>query len=641
MSRNPTSAIREIKPQVRKRFMIVMEGEKQEPSYFKRVREYYTRRHHEKNIDLKLDEREQKSHSSPKQLIQQAEKFLDKLGGYSEGDELWIVFDADSWQEQHFDELESWQSQENFHHLCYSNPCFELWLILHLTDYKTIQGRIETAKAKSHVCKVILGELNQNNKLSGDYIQYLDDIPKAIRRARSLDVKSNINFPKEICTRVYQLIQKLDLPKSFNPDICHNEKEVESKFIVSYLLPLLGYDEVDDWRQEVRGDGIRLDFLVYDLIIEAKHPKENLNDHVGQLKKYLLQKNARYGVLTNARELRVYGQVNRSIKLEFSCFVRRIENKIVEVEQLIGKNRLNSEDKSSEQFNTKTEKSNMKIIAVYHNKGGVGKTTTVINLAATFSKMGKKVLVIDLDSQANTTFATGLVNFGDEAKDNLKDNYVYHVLCDETSISEVIRTSNFSSYEVDVVPSHIRLMEKENELNQLDFTKRILLEKLEEVKDNYDIVLIDTPPSLNLYARIGLITTDYLLIPSDLKAFANEGLENVKTFVKAVNRFRKQDRRPAINTLGVLPTKISTNARFIKGTLQKRLAIISERYDLNTTDSIIFERDDLAKCTEQTVIIDDIEEAEPRAIFDFKSNSKSTDEFQKLAQEVLQKMGLS
>jgi len=324
MSRNPTSVTREIKPQVRKRFMIVMEGEKQEPSYFRRVKEYYTRRHREKNIDLKLDERDQKSHSSPNLLIQQAQRFLTKLGGYSEGDELWIIFDADSWQDKHFAELKDWQDQENFHYLCYSNPCFELWLILHLADYQTVQERIETTqvRTRSKVCKTILAELNQQKKLSGDYVQYLDDIPRAIRRAKALDIKPNINFPEKICTRVYRLLERLAPPKNFDSASCHNEKEVESKFIVSYLLPILGYDEAGDWRQEVRGDGIRLDFLIYNLIIEAKHPDKILNDHVEQLKGYLLSKNARYGVLTNAREFRIYERINQSIDLKFSCFVR-------------------------------------------------------------------------------------------------------------------------------------------------------------------------------------------------------------------------------------------------------------------------------------------------------------------------------
>ncbi len=425
----------------------------------------------------------------------------------------------------------------------------------------------------------------------------------------------------------------------FDPSFCHNEREVESKLIVSYLLPKLGYT-LEFWRQERKLNRFRLDFSAYtdseiktDVVFEAKHPNQNLNDHLQQLKNYMLELQIPYGMLTNGKEIVIYRNTGDNIHRIFHCWGRKIEDNIDKIKSLIGKDILARE--------LNLIGNNMKIIAVYHNKGGVGKTTTVVNLAATFSKMGKRVLIIDLDSQANTTFATGLVNFGDEEKDDLKDNYVYHILHDDASIPEIIKPSNFSSYEVDVIPSHIHLMSQENELNQLDFTKKILLEELKRVEDKYDIVLIDTPPSLNLYARIDLITTDYLIIPSDLKPFANEGLEKVKDFIKVIDRSRKQDHRQPIHILGVLPTKISTNARFIQGTLQKRLSLISKRYNLDTMNSIIFERDDLAKCTEQTAIVDDNEKAEPRSIFDFKATSKSVNEFQELAQEILQKIGLS
>ncbi len=435
--------------------------------------------------------------------------------------------------------------------------------------------------------------------------------------------------------------------QQFDPDFCHNEREVESKLIVSYLLPALGYS-INAWRQEIQFNRFRLDFLAETsqtldptkgVVFEAKHPNKHLNDHVDQLKRYMIDLQITYGLLTNAKEIRIYKNLGKTIQLVFHCLGYRVAQRIDELRALIGKetlaNRLNQQ---ALQLTKKTL--NMKMIAVYHNKGGVGKTTTVVNLAATFSKAGRKVLVIDLDSQANTTFATGLVDFGDEEKDNLKDNYVYHVLCDEASISEVLKSSHFCSHEVDVVPSHIDLMAQENELNQLDFTKKILLEKLVEIEEQYDIVLLDTPPSLNLYARIALITADYLIIPSDLKPFANEGLENVKVFVKQIDRFRKQDHRPPIDILGVLPTKIGTNARFIQGTLQKRLALITERYQINVMDSIIYERDDLAKCTEQTILDDETEIAAPKAIFDFKSSSKSVSEFEALVQEISRKIGL-
>ncbi len=446
----------------------------------------------------------------------------------------------------------------------------------------------------------------------------------------------------------------------FDPDFCHNEREVESKLIISYLLPALGYS-TNEWRQEVKFNRFRLDFLAESsdnekgVVIEAKHPDQNLNDHLVQLTNYMIDLDLTYGLLTNGKEIRIYKQAGNSIDLIFNEFAYGIENKIDDIRALIGRETLaNSSNTNVKMKITNVIKAfinkdsnkddvNMKIIAIYHNKGGVGKTTTVVNLAATFSKAGKKVLIIDLDSQANTTFATGLVNFGDEDKDNLKDNYIYHLLKSRKafSISDVARSSNFCSHPIDVIPSHIMLMKHEKELNEYKYVQGILVKKLQEVKDQYDIVLIDTPPSLNLYAGLALITADYLLIPSDLKAFSNEGLNNVREFIEENNEFREMTNRPAIEVLGVLPTKISTNAKFIQGTLQKRIASIKQRYNFEVMNSIIFEREDIAKCTEQTLELGDQEVAAPRSIVDFKSNSKSANEFQSLAEEIMQKIGLS
>jgi cellulose biosynthesis protein BcsQ len=282
----------------------------------------------------------------------------------------------------------------------------------------------------------------------------------------------------------------------------------------------------------------------------------------------------------------------------------------------------------------------MKIIAIYHNKGGVGKTTTVVNLAAAIAKKGKRVLVIDLDSQANTTFATGLVKFDDEEFDDIKDCNILHILQSEDfyPISEVARKSNFSNPEIDVVPAHIDLMKSETDLNSLDYSRLILIEKLEEVKDKYDIVLIDTPPSLNLYARIALIAADYLIIPSDLKPFANQGLINVKEFIKAVNGFRKQIRKLPLEVIGVLACKINTNHRFVQSTLKSRMEKVSTRYDIRVMDAVIYERDDLAKCAEKFMMVGELEIADPISVIDFKPDSLSAQEFELLAKEVLKKI---
>ena len=184
-------------------------------------------------------------------------------------------------------------------------------------------------------------------------------------------------------------------------------------------------------------------------------------------------------------------------------------------------------------------------------------------------------------------------------------------------------------------------MNAENELNQLDYSRMILAQKLKDVEKDYDVVIIDTPPSLNFFARVALIACDFLIIPSDLKPYANQGLINVKEFVKKVNGFRKQINKNPIEILGILPNKISTNSKFVQYSLPNRLKKIPAKYGLNLMDSIIYDRDDLAKCAEMTQIVGDLEIADPKSIFEFKPDSMAAQEFELLAIEVLEKIGLS
>lgn len=477
---------------------------------------------------------------------------------------------------------------------------------------------------------------------------------------------------------------------SFNPDLCRNESEVESKLIVSYLLPKLGYG-IEHWHQEVTLGSIRLDFLSFAtqelpfrldgdsplaLVIEAKHPKQNLDGHQRKLRRYLIRMNVRYGLLTNAKEIRIYQREGNDIELLFKCWGNEVDDKIEEIRELVGRDYLrlnikpkipgsdhntnkydakqiisNTQENYAKSVNIETESNqinqsrinSMKVIAVYHNKGGVGKTTTVVNLSAALSKKGYRVLVIDLDSQANTTFATGLIKFSDEQFDDIKDSYIYHVLrYDEySSISEVSRVSRFNDPEIDVVPSHINLMDVEGELNGLRSTQTALIKKLKLVEEKYDVVLIDTPPSLNLYAFVPLVSANYLIIPSDLKPFANQGLSNVKNYLQRdVNPFRQMMNKPDIEILGVLPCKINPNHRFVQHTLPKQIQAVSKRYELNIMETVIFQREELARCVDKTREVGDLLIPEPSSIFDYALDSSSCQEFESLAEEVLNKIGL-
>jgi hypothetical protein len=128
---------------------------------------------------------------------------------------------------------------------------------------------------------------------------------------------------------------------SFDPSLCRNESEVESKLIVQYLLPKLGYSP-DTWHQEVTFGSIRLDFLAFatqvipfvldsnsplGVVMEAKHPNQNLNNHVRRLQRYLISLNVRYGLLTNGKELRIYERIQDAIQLLFQCPGKEVDTR--------------------------------------------------------------------------------------------------------------------------------------------------------------------------------------------------------------------------------------------------------------------------------------------------------------------------
>lgn len=464
---------------------------------------------------------------------------------------------------------------------------------------------------------------------------------------------------------------------AFNPDLCLTERDVESKLIVHYLLPRLGYAP-DAWYEEVALGSIRLDFLVLAsrllatkmaepivVVMEAKRPKENLNRHVRQLHTYLETLRIRYGLLTNAIEVRVYElQGNTSAEI-FRCDGRELHEHINRLKELIGKppsetQILPKEDSSldkisnthlrSTHFMVGSSENNvvsplrsigsMKVIAVYHNKGGVGKTTTVTNLGAALARKGFRVLLVDLDSQANTTFAAGLMRFVFEEDDDLASKNIYHVIAEKNQffISDVAREGSFCSVSINVVPAHINLTTQEKQLSDKSFAKTRLLDKLKKATEDYDFVLVDCPPSVNLYAQIALTSADYLLIPSDLKPFANEGLKNVRIFVDEIDEFRSVIQKKPLHILGVLPSKILTNAAFIKSTLPNLEAKIRDKYRFPVLESRIFERIDLARCINNEVTVGDFQIPDPKSIFDFKPNSESATEFEMLAAEVLAKI---
>ena len=159
-----------------------------------------------------------------------------------------------------------------------------------------------------------------------------------------------------------------------------------------------------------------------------------------------------------------------------------------------------------------------RIIAVANQKGGVGKTTTVVNLSACLAEKGKRVLVVDADAQGNST--SGLV-----LEKNQIQKTLYNVLLGEITAESAIQET--IADEVDIIPANMDLSGAEIELIDMENREYILKNCLEEVKDGYDFVLVDCPPSLGLVTLTAWTAADTVLVPVQCEYFALEGMEQL------------------------------------------------------------------------------------------------------------------
>ena len=182
-----------------------------------------------------------------------------------------------------------------------------------------------------------------------------------------------------------------------------------------------------------------------------------------------------------------------------------------------------------------------KVIAIANQKGGVGKTTTTINLSACLAEKGKKILVIDTDPQGNTTSGFGL-------EKNDIENTIYELLLGEISIEESIIKNAVEG--VDIIPSNVNLAAVEIELIGVDKKEFILRNEVEWVRDRYDYILIDCPPSLSLLTINSMTTADTVLVPIQCEYYALEGLSQLIHTVNLV----KERLNPDLDMEGVVFT---------------------------------------------------------------------------------------
>ena len=180
-------------------------------------------------------------------------------------------------------------------------------------------------------------------------------------------------------------------------------------------------------------------------------------------------------------------------------------------------------------------------IAMSNQKGGVGKTTTAINLSAALAEKGKKVLTIDLDPQGNTTSGLGI------DKNNCKYT-VYELMLDECSIKQCIRSNIYDN--LCLIPSNVNLSAAEIELIGVKDKEYILKNEVEWIKDDFDYIIIDCPPSLNMLTVNGMTTADSVIVPIQCEYYALEGLSQLLHTINLV----KERLNPRLTIEGVVFT---------------------------------------------------------------------------------------
>jgi chromosome partitioning protein len=168
-----------------------------------------------------------------------------------------------------------------------------------------------------------------------------------------------------------------------------------------------------------------------------------------------------------------------------------------------------------------------KAIAIFNQKGGVGKTTTNVNLSASLARLGKKVLVIDNDPQGNSTSGLGL------SKDTLEFN-LYDALIDDIDVLKCIVPTPFEG--LDIIPSNVQLAGAEIEMIEIDNREQRLKRIINTVRDHYDYIFVDCPPSLGLLTINSLVAVDGVIIPIQCEYYALEGVSQLMNTYQLIKR---------------------------------------------------------------------------------------------------------
>ena len=250
-----------------------------------------------------------------------------------------------------------------------------------------------------------------------------------------------------------------------------------------------------------------------------------------------------------------------------------------------------------------------RIIAIANQKGGVGKTTTAINLSACLAEKGQKVLAIDMDPQGNMSSGLGL------DKESI-DKTIYDMILGEIDVEDVINKGTIEN--LDILPSNVDLSAVEIELIDEENKEFIVKNSIQKVRDNYDFVIIDCPPSLSLLTINAMTTADSVLVPIQCEYYALEGLSQLIRTVELV-----RDRlNPALNIEGVVFTMYDARTNL----------------SLQVVENV---KDNLQQNIYKTIIPRNIRLAEAPSygtpINQYDPRSAGAESYMKLAEEVIEK----
>lgn len=250
-----------------------------------------------------------------------------------------------------------------------------------------------------------------------------------------------------------------------------------------------------------------------------------------------------------------------------------------------------------------------KIIAIANQKGGVGKTTTSVNLAASLGVLEQKILLIDADPQANASSGLGI------DVDSIEEG-TYQLLEHTVSAKDVIISTD--SPNVDIIPAHIDLVAIEIELVDKESREYMLKKALQSIKDDYDYILIDCAPSLGLITLNSLVAADAVIIPIQCEYFALEGLGKLLNTIKGVQKIHNKE----LDIEGLLLTMYDSRLRLSNQVVDE----VKKHFDSMVFDTIIQRNVRLSEAPSYG-----------ESIIKYDATSRGAENYINLANEILKK----